>query len=146
MQIDKNDALTAGIMLGDGSIGISKRRDSRPGRRCYFRLWISVHNTEKVFLTWLKRNYRGSICAYKSRRNKTRFKGRKQVYAWAPKPSDYKQFLVAILPYLMGNKLKRAKLMLEFLAAGTSKAPPDAVYTKRRRKQVLLWRKCRAIG
>lgn len=110
MRLSKTQAAyIAGVIDGDGYIGLSKKRtlDQRSGYS--YRPVVSVSNTKVELLFWLEQiTGVGSICAMK-RSNLAH----KQAFIWQTWSQRAADILRLILPYLILKK-KQAELMVSY--------------------------------
>lgn len=133
-------AYAAGFLEGDGSLGVSRWLRKGAKQPSYVS-WVSVHNTEKAIPVWFQKLFGGRLTVYRSTYNKTRFKGKKKVWAWQLPLGGHTPFLTGILPYLKGVKKKRAEVILRFRKiVGRVGVHADL------KKQNALWRSYRACG
>ena len=87
-------AYTAGIIDGGGCVCLSRVKD----KTIRYRLTVSVGNTDKRLVDWLKVTFRGYSVL------QSRTKGNKDYYQWRLHSQKASAFLSLILPYL---KLKK---------------------------------------
>ncbi len=88
-------AYLAGIIDGEGHIGIHKRKD-----RGDERLYVSVINTDKPLMKWLS-----EICGTISHRGRKGSLGKRPCYTWNVYPvADAIAILHAISPYVKVKK------------------------------------------
>ena len=99
-------AYTAGIIDGEGCIGIYPRRNNKTGPR-YFGLRVYVGNTNEWLIKWLWFNYGGSVLKRKVVDNC------KEQWAWALADKKAYDFLKLIVPFLH-IKRPHAELALKF--------------------------------
>ena len=105
-------AYIAGIVDGEGYIGISAdHRKRNPGRPCW-RLRVAVTNTSEWLVQYLKFSIGGGIITLKSDKRP------RPCYQWSVDRGRAAEFLKLILPYL---RLKRpqAELAIKFQASVT---------------------------
>lgn len=103
-------AYLAGIVDGEGYIGISAdHRKRNPDRPCW-RLRVAVTNTNEWLMQHLKFSIGGGVIALKNSKNTT------PCYQWEIRHGKASEFLKLILPYL---RLKRpqAELAIKFQAS-----------------------------
>ena len=100
----------AGIIDGEGHIGISRRRKN------YHYSWsydphVSVTNTSEELLLWLQNSTRfGTITARRT------LESRKSCAVWQLRVHEMAPFLRAIQPYLI-VKLRQSEILLDYLAS-----------------------------
>lgn len=106
-------AYTAGIMDGEGSIGLYKCIAKTCVRGYRYRVGIYITNTNLGLMKLLKSWFGGTIETLKNR-----FPQRKQIYRWTMNGvSDQLNFLRLIEPYLT-IKRSQAKLAIKFFEGG----------------------------
>lgn len=98
-------AYIAGIVDGEGSIGIYNRAD-HPNSQMYMR--VTVGNTEEWLLQWLKFNFGGYISTTQHETS-----GNRKVSQWTVTALKALYFLELILPYLR-IKRPQAEIAIEF--------------------------------
>jgi len=98
----------AGIIDGEGSIHIVRRKEPTTRRGYKYELQISVGNTQEWLIRWLHFNFGGYMHVCKAPK-----KGNRDCWHWSIRTRDAVDFLKLLLPYL---KLKRpqAELALQF--------------------------------
>lgn len=101
-------AYTAGLLDGEGSIGIVVMNPSAKNRYKlpFHQLHVHVVNTNKEVLDWLKDTFGGSICVHDK-------KSKSDTWTWQIYTKNAKKFLELIYPYLK-IKRKQARLAIEF--------------------------------
>jgi hypothetical protein len=110
---DSTNAFTAGILDADGTIGIYTR-----GK--YYQLHVSVSNTDKALITWLKTSYGlGSISQRIHRRQEWR-----PLYTWSLSDNEALQVLQAVGPFLK-EKQAQAEVGIEFQSNRKSRKTRD---------------------
>lgn len=102
-------AYTAGIIDGDGSIGIYRHRN-KSKRGFTYDLIVSVWNTNEWLVQWLKMNYGGSASPAPWSKERPKWKTR---WKWAIYQNKAAEFLKLILPYLQ-MKHPQAELAITF--------------------------------
>lgn len=101
-------AYTAGIVDGDGYIGISKTKGKTYHLGYQMSLRVSVANTDELLIRWLHQYYGGHI-----RRKKVYPNHPRPVWAWTVASQVALVFLENILPYLRVKKTQ-AKVAIRF--------------------------------
>ena len=105
-------AYIAGIVDGEGYIGISAdHRKRNPGRPCW-RLRVAVTNTNEWLVQYLKFSIGGGVITLKNSKNP------KPCYQWEIKHGKAADFLKLILPYLQ-LKRPQAEIAIKFQASVT---------------------------
>jgi len=101
-------AYTAGIIDGEGYIGIIKRDKALSGGRITYDLRINVTMCNPLIPSWLYANFGGRYYDFQPPSL-----NRKHLYEWRLEASNAGEFLKLILPYL---KMKRgeAEIAIEF--------------------------------
>lgn len=94
-------AYTAGIIDGEGCIGIY------PQQKKWFRLNVTVSNTNEWLIQWFKFNYGGHITSYPEHGT------RKDKWVWEIWTKQAGKFLELIIPYLKIKK-PQAELAIRF--------------------------------
>ena len=96
-------AYTAGIIDGEGCIGIHKtEKSARPSQR--YALIVSVTSTNEELCNWLQLRFGGCINFWEeSKRRNPKHKDR---YTWVLHRRKAVQFLGLILPFLLLKKLQ----------------------------------------
>lgn len=113
---DTDYAYAAGILDGEGSIGLAKAK----GRMPY--PVVTVDSTDRELLEWLMDSFGGSLVIKKKAQEHHR-----QAWTWRLKDRAALAFLEALLPYLRINrKIFRAKLLVDEYVACT---PRNGHYT-----------------
>ncbi|MDP2158764.1 MAG: hypothetical protein Q8K68_13770 [Nitrospirota bacterium] len=104
-------AYTAGIVDGEGNIGIYANRVLKTGRKLY-RMRVRVSNTNEWLIFWLKSNFAGTagLNAVEPGHNW------KPAWYWTISDRPALEFLEAILPYLHMKKT-HAELAIKFQKA-----------------------------
>ena len=101
-------AYTAGIIDGEGCIGIYSSNALARKRKRRLILEVSVTNTNEWLINWIYFNFRG--CIYKKRMLARHYK---QVYLWSASSLQAKTLLELLLPYLRIKK-PQAEIALQF--------------------------------
>ena len=100
-------AYIAGIVDGEGYIGISAdHRKRNPDRPCW-RLRVAVTNIDEWLMKYLKFSIGGGIIGLKNSKNS------RPCYQWEIKHSKASEFLKLIIPYLHIKK-SQAELAIKF--------------------------------
>ena len=109
-------AYAAGFFDGEGTIGINAQKPNEKNGRTLtmYSLKIDIRNTNKEVLVWFKKNFNGNIKYYsiEQLRGSTYNSGKPQ-WRWNISSNQAKDFLEAILPYLI-VKRKQAELAITF--------------------------------
>jgi hypothetical protein len=103
-------AYVAGIVDGEGHIGIEKMRSPRYKKGFQFELVTKVVNTSERLIQWLKMQFAGSIMWRKGSKA-----NHKDSWVWTVEANRAANFLQLILPYLR-LKQPQAKIGIEFQA------------------------------
>jgi hypothetical protein len=98
-------AYLAGIIDGEGCIGIGKRGRNRK----YIIATLQVSNTDYRLLEWLQHYYGGGIYSYNH--DNTILRGRKPTYIWSLAADKATNVIIDALPYLI-IKREQAELVL----------------------------------
>lgn len=124
---DKTYAYLAGIMDGEGTLTIMRKRynpaqfarDIARGKRnvipktesiySYY-VGITVKNTDFRLIRWLQARFGGSYCPDKSRKANWKISYRWQLFG----QENQERFLLGILPYII-LKEEQANILLEFI-------------------------------
>ena len=105
-------AYIAGIVDGEGYIGISAdHRKRNPDKPCW-RLRVAVTNTNEWLVQYLKFSIGGGVILLKNSKNP------KPCYQWSTDRGKAAEFLKLILPYLQ-LKRPQAELAIKFQASVT---------------------------
>ncbi len=106
-------AYVAGFFDGEGTIGIIARKPHQKSKtlNCYHQLHVSCTNTNEEVIKYLHELFGGSIFKAWDTRGK-----RRACYRWGLTSRKAKEFLQAILPYLIVKK-QEATIAIEFQAA-----------------------------
>jgi hypothetical protein len=99
-------AYIAGIVDGEGSIAISKSQ-TKKYKYVYHILTISVSNTNKIVIDWLREKLGGSVHSYRCKAH------RRDCFSWQTSAARAKKVLEQILPYLIIKK-EASELAIEF--------------------------------
>lgn len=115
---ERNWSYLAGIVDGEGSIGIScSQREDRGCSYKQYELFISIRNTDVRLMKWLIEHFGGVYYANPVE------KGWKPSWHWRPKGHKNKELLLlGLLPYLV-LKRDQALLGLEYLRLGATNCP-----------------------
>jgi len=122
-------AYTAGIIDGEGYIGISRGGFHSSGTPKY-RMRVIVGTTSEELVRLLQYNFGGSVAKRKTTGN------RKQQWAWEIAALKAAKFLMKIYPYLL-LKRKQAELCLSFQGEGIPMRKATKAETKQRKKVIL---------
>jgi hypothetical protein len=107
--IENNNSYVAGIIDGEGTIYINKRKPN-PRRKQYslgYNLFVSIHNSSKPLLEWTKLMYGGSM--YANAPSSTN----KLMWMWVVSNKNAYLFLTKIFSYLL-IKERQAALAIQF--------------------------------
>jgi len=99
-------AYTAGIVDGEGSVGIGHNEKS--SKNLYYGVFVSVTNTAEWLTQWLQLTHGGSVHPYQHPNPKY-----KLAYKWSLHGVAAAEFLESILPYLH-LKRPQAELAIKF--------------------------------
>ena len=98
-------AYAAGVVDGEGNIGIGKREDTKGGT---FRLYVAVTNTNEWICQWLRMQFGGRVRTMKSAKSNWKIP-----YRWVIESRAAMLFLEQLLPYL-NLKRPQAELAIKF--------------------------------
>lgn len=101
-------AYLAGILDGEGSIQIRKRKDRGMRRGFCYQLSISIANTNEWLVNWIHFNFEGGIY-----RKPSLLPHHKQAYLWQATSKQAEVVLKLLLPYLRLKK-PQAEIALQF--------------------------------
>lgn len=130
----------AGIIDGEGSIGIKKHDRKRPNGESYriFAFVIGAGNTDKALIDWV---YAKTRVGYISPQNRPY--PWNVLYQWRAQGNDATKILRMILPYLLCKKT-RAELALMFQKTNDHssynrwKLMPHRIYQKRKNYYLMM--------
>lgn len=127
----ENDwAYLAGFVDADGSIAVSRWRDSRNQATRYI-VRLSISNCDKYIMNWLVSKFYG--CVSLSNRNAP--KQHRTLWRWVLSGIKAKPVLTRILPHLR-LKQKRGELALQFIStmskSGRVRLTPDVILERER--------------
>lgn len=106
-----DNAYTAGLFDGEGSVSILKARRSNPNYKCAQHiLCLTCTNTHKETIEWLSETYGASKALRKRQRNHPKWK---DAYGWTISAIKALEFLKLIYPYLKIKK-EQARIAIEF--------------------------------
>ena len=145
-------AYLAGILDGEGSIQIRKRKDKGMRLGFCYQLVVNIANTNEWLVRWIHLNFGGLL--YKNRIPAAHYK---QVYQWSVSSNKAKFVLESLLPYLKIKK-PQAEIALQFQSqkivnSGGKIKPTEAIaledaqriliqsYNDNRRKNITAARK-----
>lgn len=97
--MDIRYAFLAGLVEGDGSIYLRAHKDPRQPQGVTFGMFMSVSNTKKVLLDFLKQSFKGNITSWQSKKE-----GRKVLYKWEIGGDRAEFILKQMYPYLISKK------------------------------------------
>lgn len=143
---DTNLAYAAGIIDGEGCIGVYKQKNKKARVGYFIALIISVSMGDSEATLWLKDTFGGSHHCFKPlfRDNKPRFR-------WQMSATKASNFLCNLLPYLKVKK-QQAELAIEFQAlknnqgyCGSTHHKPLGVLAKQEEiaKRIMLLKRCK---
>ena len=115
-----NAAYAAGIMDGEGCIGIYRTIDKRPGRAsAYYRVMVIVVQLHLPVIDFLKSTYGGSVDRVKRKKFKDEYG---DYYRWCIFGTKCLDFLNTVRPFLRlkGEKADRAIVMQEHIIKYTN--------------------------
>lgn len=101
-------AYAAGIIDGEGSIGVYSNKDKRVTLGKKFRLTVQVGMSDPQPIDFLHYVFGGSSTTVNGRQSGYRLR-----YLWALSTQQAKGFLIAILPYLKGKR-EQAEVAIQF--------------------------------
>jgi len=104
-------AYIAGIIDGEGTIGIAKGKDTKAKRGISYRLFVSVANTDHKLLDWLQQTDGAGTIVFNDRSSFN--KKWSPIWKWTISSCASAQLLNRILPWLVMKK-PQAELALEF--------------------------------
>jgi len=102
----KNYKYLAGIIDGEGCIGVYKAKDK--GKYLKYFVCVVVKNTSEELIFWLKENFGGHI-----KFQKTKNKKWKDCWGWHVNSKKAVTLLKKVLPYLIVKK-EQAELSIKF--------------------------------
>lgn len=137
MNHNENIAYLAGIIDGEGSIGIEHLSPTKNRRKDYYVCRLTVINTYEPLMKRLVSTFKGQ---YDTRK---RIEGRRICYRWHVFGEDLEKALQMILPYL-DEKLPQAKKLLEYRATvrKTGWLVSDEILETRKQ----LWLSCKKLN
>ena len=112
--MEKQLAYIAGIIDGEGCLGISKNTTKKQRQKNpKYQSEVCIINTDTRLMNWLKENFGGLV-------NERKIYGPndKISYRWRIKESQHQIILKAIIPHLV-IKTEQAKLIIKFLTNKT---------------------------
>lgn len=123
---NENNIYMAGLMDGEGTIGISRSNKGDPFRSPY----VSVTSTTIELVEWLKETYGGYISVQKVYQEH-----HKQSWCWKLQKKDLlMEMLNGVLPYMKEpEKIRRGRLLTErydLVTVRNGKYKPDQVIAK----------------
>lgn len=101
-------AYVAGIVDGEGSIGIARSKTQEMIGGIRYEMYVTVSNTNEWVIQWLKFNFGGSVSYVKSRAV-----NQKPFWCWRIQTRQAASFLRLVIPYLR-IKQYHAQLALQF--------------------------------
>jgi len=137
----------AGLFDGEGCITIGKHQLRGYRKKPEFSLTLSISNTHKEVLEWVKENFKGQVYKKSLTLSKKEKLRRKQVYWWRASNPDIREILMKIVPYVKIKK-EQVKVALEFIK--TKKPFPYGIKYKlsdnERKKREKLWKIMRQLN
>ena len=130
-------AYTAGIVDGEGSIGIRKRRNNRGV--VYHVVTLEVSNTDPALIVWLHKRYGGTV-----NQHRQQMANSKVLFRWIVSAVKAGSILQVLLPYLVIKKAQAevAILMRQAICPlGTNRITQDM-----RDKREALYRRMRHLN
>lgn len=105
-------AYLAGIIDGEGYVGIMKMRKGNKSKWCYKNDYayvpvIKIAMIDKELITWLKESYGGNFETRKARPNA------RESYCWTARKSKVNDILQKVYPYLRVKK-KHAEIIFKY--------------------------------
>ncbi len=133
----KANAYFAGIIDGEGSIGIEHLSPTKSRKKDYYVCRLTVINTDENLMRLLVAHYEGSYDMRKL------IEGRKPCFRWHVFGKNLKNALDKLYPYLFIKK-PQAKLVLEYIETIgiTGWKVSDEILAKRKE----LWLKCKELN
>ena len=121
-------AYTAGLIDGEGSIGLAKHGTKSPYRWPY----VSMTNTSKELIDFMLENYGGSVSKHKVYKEH-----HKQSWVWRLAGDKAIGFVSRIFPHLLEERKRyRSRLLIEEYKKVT---PRNGRYSDEKRKQKLAF-------
>lgn len=112
-------AYTAGIIDGEGCIGIYRHKDKNVRRGFGYCLYVSMWSTNQWLIQWLKMNYGGYVLPHPKVKEKGSI-SKKSLWKWQLTARKAVAFLELILPYLY-LKRPEAELAISFQKANSKR-------------------------
>jgi hypothetical protein len=124
----------AGIIDGEGSIGIEHLKPTKGRKKDYYTCRLTVINTSFTLMRWIKENFGGTFDTRKA------ILGRKVVYRWHIFGKNMDAILQAIFPFLIIKKIQ-AHIVLKYrnTVGKTGWNVSDEVLAIRKK----LWQECK---
>lgn len=101
-------AYLAGIIDGEGSIGIEKLSPYKSRKKTYYAARLCIINTDIALIHWLKENFTGG-----SWNERKVLPHQKRCYRWHIFGTNLERLLIAVRPYLI-IKTKQADCVIQF--------------------------------
>ncbi|MDE1767523.1 MAG: hypothetical protein KGJ90_07475 [Patescibacteria group bacterium] len=101
-------AIMAGFFAGEGSVSLKKQYGG--GRVKCPALYVSMGNTEKFWIESFQKQFGGSCYVEIPKNPKA-----KPVWRWRLHNAPARDFLIAIFPFLLGEKRQQAEIAIEFM-------------------------------
>lgn len=99
-------AYMAGMLDGEGYIGLAKLNQSRYTKKWTYKARVIVSNCNLQVLDWIKKNFGGYICKKTSPTNPKHTQGYNLTIGY------HEKWIPKVIPYMVGKK-KKAQLLLE---------------------------------
>ncbi len=111
-------AYIAGIIDGEGYVGIprSRTRDGRERKNVYYRIRVTITNSDARLLLWLQKTLVGGSVASTGYKNQAQNQ-HKPCWFFHLSGANCERLLVAVIPYLILKK-EQALLCLEMRGTG----------------------------
>lgn len=119
---ERSLAWLAGIVEGEGSISVQVY--TLPDGRVRLTPYVSIINTDKAILNECERIFKQLLrgekskaryCNHSRTQHKASFEGRKPCYAFRVDGIACRPILAALLPFIVGEKRRNAKVVLDFI-------------------------------
>jgi hypothetical protein len=131
-------AYFAGIVDGEGSIGIELLSPTKSRKKTYYVCRLCVINTNLALMQWIKENFGGTFDA-----KAPKIPNRKLCYRWHIFGKDLENLITALMPHLRIKK-EQAQLLLRYRETVASQGwlITDDILEKRR----LLHLRCKELN
>lgn len=133
----ENLSYLAGIIDGEGCIGLEHLSPTKGRKKDYYACRLTVINTSQKLMERLKKTFKGSYSARK------KIDGRKICYRWHVFGDDLEKALIALIPYL-DLKKAQAELVMEYRKTvnETGWLISDDILEKRKQ----IWLQCKHLN